>query len=223
MRSISSNTIHSVRIARFNSEVKAMSKLYPCFLSRRPASLASSFPFSDRSTSVQPVNRFSLFQTLSPWRSRTILCISILLFLEKFTSTSAPALSFHIVGVRRTGTGFVVAEISDVILLIMGEEEKHFGFCLHRKMVRHPQASRDGHLFKFELRSWLYPCDETLDPDWTHNFSFCFHPVEIDGIDPERALHASQCFGVSVGRTIIWSRCTFQDVDFMTPQHFLSH
>ena len=41
----------------------------------RPSS-ASSRPRSERSTSVQPVNRFSWFQTLSPCRIRTSLCIS---------------------------------------------------------------------------------------------------------------------------------------------------
>src|SRR3954468_7015452 len=37
----------------------------------RPASAASCRPRSVRSTSVHPVNRFSLFHVLSPWRSRT--------------------------------------------------------------------------------------------------------------------------------------------------------
>src|SRR6185436_13026013 len=50
-----------------------MSKRNPPSFSSRPASFASFRPFSDRSTSVQPVNRFSLFHVLSPWRSRTIL------------------------------------------------------------------------------------------------------------------------------------------------------
>ena len=90
MRSIWSNTIHCVRIARFNSDVKAMSKLYPCSLSKMPASLAPSLPYSERLTSIQPVNRFSLFQTLSPWRSRTILCILKLPFLGRSTPESVP-------------------------------------------------------------------------------------------------------------------------------------
>ena len=34
-------------------------------------------PRSDRSTSVQPVKRFSLFQVLSPWRSRTSVCMRV--------------------------------------------------------------------------------------------------------------------------------------------------
>ena len=47
--------------------------------SSRPASRASSRPLSERSTSVQPVKRFSLFQVLSPWRSRTSLYMACLL------------------------------------------------------------------------------------------------------------------------------------------------
>ncbi len=37
----------------------------------RPAARASSTPCAERSTSVQPVKRFSRFQPDSPWRSRT--------------------------------------------------------------------------------------------------------------------------------------------------------
>src|SRR5262249_4374500 len=40
-----------------------------------PAARASSRPASVRSTSVQPVNRFSRFHSLSPWRRRTSLCM----------------------------------------------------------------------------------------------------------------------------------------------------
>src|SRR5690242_8892640 len=40
---------------------------------RRVASLASALPSCSWSTSVQPVKRFSLFQVLKPWRSRTSL------------------------------------------------------------------------------------------------------------------------------------------------------
>jgi len=36
----------------------------------------------------------------------------------------------------------MITEISNVILLIMGEEEKHLGFGLHYKMAGHPQARR---------------------------------------------------------------------------------
>src|SRR3954463_3037856 len=71
--SSSSSAIQSVRIARLSTEVKATSKVNPPALSSSPARLASALPCSERSTSVQPVNRFSLFQMLSPWRSSTIL------------------------------------------------------------------------------------------------------------------------------------------------------
>src|ERR1700752_919885 len=53
-----------------------MSKTYPPSRSSRPASFASSRPRSDKSTSVQPVNRFSLFHVLSPCLRSTSLCIS---------------------------------------------------------------------------------------------------------------------------------------------------
>ena len=41
------------------------------------AVIASATPFSLKSTSVHPVNRFSLFHTLSPWRSKTIFFITV--------------------------------------------------------------------------------------------------------------------------------------------------
>src|SRR5262245_29486413 len=49
-----------------------MSNVNPSALRSSPARLASALPCSERSTSVQPVKRFSLFQMLSPWRSSTI-------------------------------------------------------------------------------------------------------------------------------------------------------
>ena len=52
-----------------------MSKVKPLSLSTLPASFASAMPCGVRSTSVQPVKRFSLFHVLSPWRSRTICFI----------------------------------------------------------------------------------------------------------------------------------------------------
>src|SRR5215469_12360834 len=70
MRSSSSSMIHSVRMARFNTEVKAMSAPRCSLMSSWPAWIASSRPCADRSTSVQPVNRFSTFQMLWPWRTR---------------------------------------------------------------------------------------------------------------------------------------------------------
>ena len=47
----------------------------PSASAARPAAVASSTPFGERSTSVQPVKRFSRFQVLSPWRSRTSVYI----------------------------------------------------------------------------------------------------------------------------------------------------
>src|SRR5258705_1762410 len=60
-------------MARFNTEVYAQSKTKPASLSTSPARFASSTPRRVRSTSVQPVKRFSMFQTDSPWRNRTTL------------------------------------------------------------------------------------------------------------------------------------------------------
>ena len=50
------------------------SRSRPSF-SSRPACLACSMPVSVRSTSVQPVKRFSRFQVDSPWRISTSLCM----------------------------------------------------------------------------------------------------------------------------------------------------
>ena len=44
--------------------------------SSRPASSASSTPWSERSTSVQPVKRFEAFQTDCPWRTSMSLGMS---------------------------------------------------------------------------------------------------------------------------------------------------
>src|SRR6267154_6405306 len=70
MRSISSSMIHRVRMARFSTEVNATSTPTACASNSRPACAASARPLSARSTSVQPVNRFSTFQLLWPWRTR---------------------------------------------------------------------------------------------------------------------------------------------------------
>ena len=70
-----SSAMNSVRIARFSTDVNATSKTKPPALSSSPAALASPRPVSDKSTSVHPVKRFSLFQVLSPWRSKTSLYI----------------------------------------------------------------------------------------------------------------------------------------------------
>src|SRR5712691_10354004 len=54
-----------------STDVKATSNLRPWALSFRPAVRASAIPPSERSTSRQPVNRFFLFHSLSPWRTST--------------------------------------------------------------------------------------------------------------------------------------------------------
>src|ERR1700694_1137390 len=70
MRSISSSMTHGGRMARSTTEVNATSTPTPCASNSRPACAASARPETDRSTSVQPVNRFSTFQVLWPWRTR---------------------------------------------------------------------------------------------------------------------------------------------------------
>src|SRR3982751_5265448 len=70
MRSSSSSTLHIVRMARLSTEVNTMSGLMPAFLISAPADFASMRPRSDRSTSCQPVKRFSTFQVLWPCRTR---------------------------------------------------------------------------------------------------------------------------------------------------------
>src|SRR3954447_25191526 len=59
-----------VRIARVSSEVCSTVGSRSAFFSSSPPSRACSSPSSVRSTSTHPVNRFFLFQSLSPWRSR---------------------------------------------------------------------------------------------------------------------------------------------------------
>src|SRR3954453_11601735 len=61
----------AVLIARRSSEVWTTSGRIPASRSCSPPRTASSRPRSERATSTQPVKRFSAFQTLSPWRSRT--------------------------------------------------------------------------------------------------------------------------------------------------------
>jgi hypothetical protein len=68
-------TIQSVRMARFRTEVYAARNVYPPSLRSSAARRASSLPRGERSTSVQPVNRFSLFQRLSPCRKRISVTI----------------------------------------------------------------------------------------------------------------------------------------------------
>jgi len=58
-------------MARLSTDVKATSKTYPSLARILPPWWASSMPFAVSPTSVHPVNRFSWFQVLSPWRIRT--------------------------------------------------------------------------------------------------------------------------------------------------------
>jgi hypothetical protein len=55
-----------------------MSNLYPCSFNTLPPAIASSTPLSDNGTSVQPVNKFNLFHSLSPWRTKTSLYVAFL-------------------------------------------------------------------------------------------------------------------------------------------------
>src|SRR5256714_4078820 len=64
-------------MARWRGKVKGGSNSSPPDLSSRPALRASSMPLGARSTSVQPVKRFSRFQVDSPCRSSTSLCIAV--------------------------------------------------------------------------------------------------------------------------------------------------
>ena len=84
-------------MARFNTDVYATSNVKPSCFSSRPAARASSMPFSLRSTSVHPVNRFSLFHALSPCLSNT---------------TRFMFVSFEVYGVRCTVYGLVALGLS---------------------------------------------------------------------------------------------------------------
>ena len=66
-------------------KVKATSNGMPSALSSRPASFASSMPWAERSTSIHPVNRFSRFQMLWPWRSSTSLPVLMLVVRAGWT------------------------------------------------------------------------------------------------------------------------------------------
>jgi hypothetical protein len=60
----------AVRMARTWSEVWTIVGSVPDSASASPARRACSSPSGERSESTQPVNRFSRFQSLSPWRRR---------------------------------------------------------------------------------------------------------------------------------------------------------
>ena len=64
-------------MARFSTEVYATSNSYPPSRRSRPASRASRSPSGERSTSVQPVKRFSRFQVLWPCRKSTSVWVVI--------------------------------------------------------------------------------------------------------------------------------------------------
>ena len=60
MWSVSSNAWSSVLMALFSVEVKATSNLNPSAATNRPASVASSWPFSDKGQSYQPAREYVL-------------------------------------------------------------------------------------------------------------------------------------------------------------------
>src|SRR3954451_3909080 len=64
-------------MARVRTLVKQQSKSKPRSLRSRPAARASSTPAGDKSTSHQPVKRFSRFHCDWPWRIRTSLGIDL--------------------------------------------------------------------------------------------------------------------------------------------------
>ena len=85
---ISFRHMSMVPVARFRTEVYTRSNSNPSSFNSCPEDLASAFPLSVRPTSVHPVNRFSKFHLLSPWRSRTSLTVFINLTFNLFNLTS---------------------------------------------------------------------------------------------------------------------------------------
>ena len=73
-------------MARFKTEVKATSNVYSPSRRASAASCASRIPRSDRSTSVQPVKRFSRFHVLWPCLTNTSLIITFVPFLAPASS-----------------------------------------------------------------------------------------------------------------------------------------
>ena len=63
------------------TDVYATSNSKPSALRSLPASLPSFSPCSVKLTSCQPVKRFSLFQILSPWRSKTNCIIKVKIYI----------------------------------------------------------------------------------------------------------------------------------------------
>src|SRR6185312_6902860 len=70
-RSATSSAMFAVWMARLSTLVYWMSGRIPDAASSSPARLASARPWSLRSTSTHPVNRFFWFQSELPWRRRT--------------------------------------------------------------------------------------------------------------------------------------------------------
>ena len=81
--SITLSAICCVLMARFRYDVQHTSKSSPASFISSPARFASAFPFSDSSTSTQPVNRFFWFYSLSPWRIITIFLYEVLCIIYK--------------------------------------------------------------------------------------------------------------------------------------------
>mmetsp|Transcript_78434 Transcript_78434/g.201982 ORF Transcript_78434/g.201982 Transcript_78434/m.201982 type:complete len:213 (-) Transcript_78434:57-695(-) len=65
-----SRAMLQVLMARFRKEVWEKSRVTPASFSSSPAALASPVPFTERSTSTQPVKRLATFHSDSPWREK---------------------------------------------------------------------------------------------------------------------------------------------------------
>ena len=76
VRFITLRIISRVLVALFSTDVKAISNVNPSFFKISPAKYASLIPLSDKSTSVQPVNIFDLFHSLSPCLIKTIVYVT---------------------------------------------------------------------------------------------------------------------------------------------------
>jgi len=73
IKSNSSNIIHNVLIARFNTLVYATSNVYPPSFNNLPPSAASPNPLVFNEASAHPVKMFKSFHSDSPCRTRTSL------------------------------------------------------------------------------------------------------------------------------------------------------
>src|SRR5699024_11935559 len=84
-------------MARCNKDVKAISISIPCSFNFFPDVTASVLPCSDKSTSAQPVNRFSAFQTLCPCLHKISFGIIFLLSIRSEEHTSELQSRFDLV------------------------------------------------------------------------------------------------------------------------------